>query len=328
MRRTIAGLVATLILTIGVDSPSLPTFRTLSAVGQIPSTSHIIPQNLDGYFKDIGITQILREEKVIESHGQEVWYATTRVPNSKGWVFLHPGGFIDSTGFSLFAEKLINDGYSVVEYDQPGTGNSSKSTDPEDYTLEALASHVETILDTEGIIQPILIGHCKGAAVLATYAASTGNVSKFVAYSLSSNFSESTDPITYAAYNATSKVITALCSLVAEANESSGEKDFKKMEGADETDLWFYIHTVPFEQRAVNQAAYQPFDAKEALNHLDTESHFIYSSEDFFISTEEGREVAALAPNSTVQEVPQGHCVILTHPDIAYQAFKSAIGAE
>lgn len=64
-----------------------------------------------------------------------------------------------------WVRDLLGAGYRVLALDQRGHGNSDKAHDPHAYSLRALASDVEAVLDTYLVDQALYVGYSLGARV-------------------------------------------------------------------------------------------------------------------------------------------------------------------
>ena len=61
--------------------------------------------------------------------------------------------------------------HTVVAFDPPGNGQSSRTTDPQAYTDDALVADALAALDAAGVVQAVFVGVCSGAGLALVAAA-------------------------------------------------------------------------------------------------------------------------------------------------------------
>jgi proline iminopeptidase len=87
-------------------------------------------------------------------------------------IFLHGGpGTPDMKGDLQYFGRLTRDGFEVYAYDLVGRGRSHRLADPRGYTLGRDVADLEAIREKIGAERVVLIGHSRGGAIAAAYAA-------------------------------------------------------------------------------------------------------------------------------------------------------------
>ncbi|HEY0696559.1 MAG TPA: alpha/beta fold hydrolase, partial [Micromonospora sp.] len=87
-------------------------------------------------------------------------------------VFVHGGpGFADMAHDAAFFGWFTGLGYDVWLYDQIGTGNSARLTDPRGYSTERDVADLEAVRQRIGADRVVLMGYSYGATLGATYLA-------------------------------------------------------------------------------------------------------------------------------------------------------------
>ncbi len=96
--------------------------------------------------------------------------ALTGVTNGRTVVLFHGKNFCGATWEGVIA-PLTNAGYRVIVPDQIGF---CKSTKPETYQMSfhQLAANTHDLLESRGIVKPILVGHSMGGMLATRYALS------------------------------------------------------------------------------------------------------------------------------------------------------------
>lgn len=88
----------------------------------------------------------------------------------KTLVFLHGGGGSISS-WDIIKPMLEKTPYTLIFLDLRGHGKSFRPSRWQDYMLETHAQDILKFFDKNDIDKPILIGHCLGAMIAATFAA-------------------------------------------------------------------------------------------------------------------------------------------------------------
>lgn len=108
-------------------------------------------------------------EKVAENNGIKIHY---RIKRGKGQPLI----FLHGAGGSLSAWELIlplfkSTGFTVLTVDLRGHGLSDRPKGVKDYSLEKHAQDIARIIKSENLDKVVIIGHCFGSMVAATFAA-------------------------------------------------------------------------------------------------------------------------------------------------------------
>lgn len=104
----------------------------------------------------------------VGERGSRIHYVQAGNSENEPIIFLH--GF-PSYWFSMFRlmDELKSD-YHVIAIDGLGVGHSDAPKDLEAYRLEALAGHLDSVIDDLGYASVHLVGHDWGAGVATAYA--------------------------------------------------------------------------------------------------------------------------------------------------------------
>ena len=87
-------------------------------------------------------------------------------PTNQPLIFIHGGPGYNSFSFEAsVAQKLANDGYYVVVYDQRGAGRSEPAKTLSEFTFRSYAKDLDRIIETLGLKIPILMGHSFGGPI-------------------------------------------------------------------------------------------------------------------------------------------------------------------
>lgn len=108
-------------------------------------------------------------DKIVESHGIKIHY---RIYKGKGQplVFLHGGGG-SLTAWEIILPRFKDTDFTLITVDLRGHGLSDRPKEMKNYTLENHAGDILHILEKEKLNKVVLIGHCFGGMVAATFAA-------------------------------------------------------------------------------------------------------------------------------------------------------------
>jgi proline-specific peptidase len=129
---------------------------------------------------------VLLEEGRIPFRGYETWYRS--VGDGPGVPLLCLHGGPGSTHLGLTPLEQLGDERRVVLYDQLGSGNSSKPSDPALWTVELFLAELGNVREALGLKQVHLLGHSWGGMLAQEYALTQpgGLVSLVLSSSLSS----------------------------------------------------------------------------------------------------------------------------------------------
>lgn len=103
-------------------------------------------------------------QKSLKSSGADIAYYVQSA-SEKGVVFLHGDGQNHTSGLDILG--LFPDHYTKIGVDRPGHGRSPVLPGR---TIGKECDILESILEKEGIKEPILIGHSSGSVIAASYA--------------------------------------------------------------------------------------------------------------------------------------------------------------
>lgn len=108
------------------------------------------------------------EEGRIPFRGHETWYRSVGDGTGVPLLCLHGGP--GSTHLGLTSLEQLGDERRVVLYDQLGSGNSSKPSDPSLWTVELFLAELANLRDALGLEQVHLLGHSWGGMLAQEYA--------------------------------------------------------------------------------------------------------------------------------------------------------------
>jgi proline iminopeptidase len=108
------------------------------------------------------------DEGRIPFRGHETWYRS--VGDGPGTPLLCLHGGPGSTHVGLTALEPLADERRVVLYDQLGSGNSSKPSDPSLWTVELFVAELANVRDALGLERVHLLGHSWGGMLAQEYA--------------------------------------------------------------------------------------------------------------------------------------------------------------
>ena len=104
----------------------------------------------------------------IPFRGHETWYRSVGEGTGAPLLCLHGGP--GSTHLGLTPLEQLGDERRVVLYDQLGSGNSSKPSDPSLWTVELFLAELENVREALGLEQVHLLGHSWGGMLAQEYA--------------------------------------------------------------------------------------------------------------------------------------------------------------
>jgi proline-specific peptidase len=108
------------------------------------------------------------EEGRIPFRGHETWYRSVGEGTGVPLLCLHGGP--GSTHLGLTPLEQLGDERRVVLYDQLGSGNSSKPSDPSLWTVELFLAELANVRDALGLERVHLLGHSWGGMLAQEYA--------------------------------------------------------------------------------------------------------------------------------------------------------------
>ena len=95
-------------------------------------------------------------------------YEKTAIKSNKTIVLLHGKNF-SSNYWTTTIRFLLKQGYNVLAPDQVGFGNSSMPGNYQ-FSFQQLAYNTKKLIDTLGIVKPIILGHSMGGMLAIRYA--------------------------------------------------------------------------------------------------------------------------------------------------------------
>ena len=127
------------------------------------------------------------DEGRIPFRGHETWYRSVGDGPGVPLVCLHGGP--GATHRGLTALEPLGDERRVVLYDQLGSGNSSKPSDPSLWTVELFVAELANVREALGLDRVHLLGHSWGGQLAQEYALTqpAGLVSLVLSSTLSSS---------------------------------------------------------------------------------------------------------------------------------------------
>lgn len=107
-------------------------------------------------------------ERIVINNGVKIQY---KIKEDKGktLLFLHGGGG-SLTAWEIILPLFRDKNYSLITVDLRGHGLSDRPSDIKDYALEKHAEDILRILEQEKLEKMVLVGHCLGSMVAATFA--------------------------------------------------------------------------------------------------------------------------------------------------------------
>ena len=108
------------------------------------------------------------EEGRIAFRGHETWFRS--VGDGPGVPLLCLHGGPGSTHLGLTPLEQLGDERRVILYDQLGSGNSSKPSDPSLWTVELFLAELANVRDALGLDRVHLLGHSWGGMLAQEYA--------------------------------------------------------------------------------------------------------------------------------------------------------------
>lgn len=100
----------------------------------------------------------------------QLFHKTYGKQSNPAIVFLHGGpGYNSFTFESSTAQRLADEGYYVVVYDQRGCGRSTEVEDSK-YTFDEAVADLDNIYQSTGVKKATLVGHSWGGALSLMYA--------------------------------------------------------------------------------------------------------------------------------------------------------------
>ena len=104
-------------------------------------------------------------------------YGNSRNPSL---IYVHGGPGFHSWDFELTtAQKLADQGYYVVVYDQRGQGRS-KQAPAKDYNYQTYADDIKSIIDQLSLKNPVLLGHSHGGPIAIRFDVKYPGVAKAI----------------------------------------------------------------------------------------------------------------------------------------------------
>jgi proline iminopeptidase len=111
----------------------------------------------------------------------KIYYNTYGDPESPAIIYVHGGPGYSSHDFELTtAQKLADEGFYVIVYDQRGQGQSEGPLSPENYTYSAYNDDLKNLISKLGLHRPILLGHSHGGQIATQFHAKYSEMVDFV----------------------------------------------------------------------------------------------------------------------------------------------------
>ena len=108
------------------------------------------------------------ETKVLDRpDGHQIFLEFYGNPSLQPLIFIH-GWSSDSTQWYYVKKHLVKN-YRVILMDLPGSGLSTKKTQPNEYSPESFAIDLDAVIENLGGIKPIVLGHSIGGMTILSY---------------------------------------------------------------------------------------------------------------------------------------------------------------
>lgn len=258
-------------------------------------------------------------DRIINSNDIKIHY---RIQRGKG----HPLIFLHGGGGSLSAWEVIlpyfnqNSSSTILTVDLRGHGFSDKPKEVKDYSLEKHAEDILKILEQEKLDKVIMIGHCLGSMVAATFAAiSPLKVEKLIL--INTNFELPwficRSPIKQILYT----ILDFIKYLVPFKVTSKKRVDYSKFIGSFDIDLQRLRNDLDVmgAYSAIRQSmALLMWNGKKYFTEIKVPTLVIAGTHDLFYQKGSGERIVKLIPGAKLEYVDSNHISVINNSQEIY----------
>ncbi|MCK5107699.1 MAG: alpha/beta fold hydrolase [Nanoarchaeota archaeon] len=131
-----------------------------------------------------------KDAKFIINGKCKIYYWHLKNKKHKQTIVFFTASSLNHSSMINLAEILYSKGYSILLFDQRGSGFSSKPFKLKEYSLDKFSKDLSLILKKENIIKPIIVTYSFGFMPTINYELKTNNVDKIISFFGSHNFSK------------------------------------------------------------------------------------------------------------------------------------------
>ncbi len=246
----------------------------------------------------------------------KIYYEKNKGDTNKWLIFLHGFGG-DLTAWNNTRNYFHDLGISTIALDLRGHGLSDRRNDKNFYKFENFAKDVSLLLAKEGILNPVIIGHCFGGMVSIYYEAQFPNSSKGLvlvdtSYKppfFSSNF------VTKAFFD---RMINLFIKIMPDIKKS-GRADYSKFVGSSDLNprriLTDILHTSLKTYLQISKQLVK-LDAKKLLDKILVPTLVIEGENDSIFPPNIARSLSKRIKNSQLDLIEgANHIIVLNNPE-------------
>lgn len=259
-------------------------------------------------------------ERIVINNGVKIQYKVNEGDKKTTLVFLHGGGG------SLTAWEIMLPLFKgrIITVDLRGHGLSDRPSKKEDYTLEKHAEDILSILNKEKLEKAVLIGHCLGSMVAATFAATyPQRVGKLILINTNYEFPLfiGQTPIKQCLY----LILNLIKYLFPFKAIPAKGVDYSKFVGSFDID--FKRFKADLDVMGVYAAIRQglallDWNGKKYFQKIKAPTLVIASTNDFLYPRGTGEKVIALVSNAKLEYVNSNHISVINNPEEVYRKIK------
>jgi pimeloyl-ACP methyl ester carboxylesterase len=260
------------------------------------------------------------------SYKGKICYQIINKNKKKALLFLHGGGgSINSWG--LLQPYFTNNEFTQIYVDLRGHGKSYKPNNWDDYKLKKHAQDILLILNKNQIKKVILIGHCLGSMIAATF---TSIYPVFVEKLILINPGINFNSIFINKYTKLALIrlyqISRYFKLKHPNNpqrvnykEYQGEQDFSPRR------LWVDYKNTGLLTLMAQMVAFFSWDTKKIYSSIKTPTLIISGKKDILFTKRISLTIQKYIKNSQLIEADTGHVSVINNPDIIAKYIKQFI---
>lgn len=257
-------------------------------------------------------------QKIVINNGIKIQYKIKRGTGT-ALVFLHGGGG-SLTAWEIIFPFFSDNDYSLITVDLRGYGLSDQPDDIKEYALERHAEDILRIVEYEKLEKIVLVGHCLGGMVAATFAAIyPSRVEKLILINTNSELPWfiSRTPIKQCLY----LILSAVKYLFPQKAVPAKGVDYFKFIGSSDIDLNRLSRDLKVmgTYSAVRQAlTLLSWQGKKYFQQIDAPTLVIAGIHDLLYPKGTGERVVKLISNAKLEYVESNHISIINNPSEVY----------
>ncbi|MFT4343941.1 MAG: alpha/beta fold hydrolase [Candidatus Woesearchaeota archaeon] len=237
---------------------------------------------------------------------------------NKTIIFIH-GWTMNHTGWKSEIAFFQNKGYDCIAVDLRGHGKSDKPKKRSAYTMNYFVKDINTIVEKNNLVKPILIGHSLGGMIILHYLKKyQEKIAKIVL--IDTTYTNPLTQIPFLKYIAITPLVKNIAYYIIDHNEIHKKHyesiDFSSLKYKSDFKLWLKgIQGMPIESITACFLSILENDEKTILSSINIPTLIIVGEKDNVTPKIASRNMHSLIQKSQLEIIPKGkHDTIIQNP--------------